>query len=230
MRTLSKLLLALGLALTLSAPAGAVVSIGLVQVGGTFNPSVGAQPGDTLVLSITYSIDPGDTVMLIEAAIYFDGSVQSFNAAGSTETAGAVNAAFEVLSPIVQSTDIGLSPYGFADGWEKANVNGWTGPCTLGACTSLGTAAFVLTGNAGVIAFGGIGLPGGTQVLDGNGVDITSDPTRVRLEYFVPEPASAVPAVTRFGLALAGVLVLSAGRLLLGRRPAPAASGYSRDR
>ena len=73
------------LALTISAPAGAVVSIGLVQVDGTYDGS-SANPGDTLVLNITYALQPGDAVTLVDPALVFDGFVSSFDAAGSTET------------------------------------------------------------------------------------------------------------------------------------------------
>jgi len=51
-----------GLALTMSTSAGAVVSIGLVQVGGTFDIGNGANPGDTLVLKITYSLERIGTI------------------------------------------------------------------------------------------------------------------------------------------------------------------------
>jgi len=208
MRTLASWLLLLGLALTLSAPAAAVIRIGLVQVGGTFDPLVGGNPGDTLVLSITYSMDPGDTATLIDPALVWNGSVQSFNAAGSTETGFAAWSGGTVaLNPIAVGDITEAGHPGLADGWEKATTisGGATTPCVFGACTSLGTAAFVLTGSAVVIGIGAVGMPFGTVVGDGNFNDITSDPTKVQLGYFVPEPTTA-------GLLGLGLLALAAAR------------------
>jgi len=185
MRTVTKLLLALALALTLSAPARALVKIDLVQVGGTYRSWNGIQPGDTLVLNITYSIDPGDYITGLAAGIVFDGSVQSFNAAGSTETGVALWSGGSYALNNLAVGDIGLNPLDpyQALGWEKASTvsGGGTAPCAFGACTSLGTAAFVLTGGYGVIAVGNVGLEGGTAVGDSTFMDIAGNPALVSL-------------------------------------------------
>jgi len=206
MRTLTKLLLMVGLVLTMSTSASAMITIGLAQVGGTYD-GVSANPGDTLVLNITWSI-AGETITTIDPGLVFNGAVSSFNVAGSTETATALNAAFGGLVPIIQGTDIALSPAGIADGWEKAAAGGWTGPCTLGSCTSMGTAAFVLSGTSGVVAIGGIGLNGGTVVGDAAAQNIAGNPALVTLGTFtiVPEPTTA----SLLGLGLLGLTV--AGR------------------
>jgi hypothetical protein len=200
MRTLTRILVAVGFALTLSTSAGAIVSIGLVQVGGTYD-GILANPGDTLVLDITYAFQVGDTITLIDPAIGFDGAVSSFNAAGSTETGIACWGAW-CLEP--GDDDIGLLPGypSYAGGWEKGNLSGGgaVGPCTFGACTSMGTAAFVLSGQSGEIRVGGIGLPGGTVIADGTFVDITGISNLGTFTVF-PEPTTA----SLLGLGLLGL-------------------------
>ena len=63
----SKLALLVGLALTVSTTAGATVTLSLMQVGGTYD-GVKANAGDTLVLSLQYSI--GELgVILIDPSI-----------------------------------------------------------------------------------------------------------------------------------------------------------------
>jgi len=213
MQTLTKILVTVALALTLSTSAGAVVSIGLVQVGGTYD-GILANPGDTLVLDITYGLQFGVGVVLIDAGIVFDGSVSTFDAAGSTETGVAYWNGGELPVGPVATGDIGLvTPY-LADGWEKAATGGvgltyeWFGPpCVFGACTSMGTAAFVLSGQSGVIAIGGVGLPGGTVVGDGTFVNIAGNPALVSLGAFtiIPEPTTAsLLGLGLLGLAAAG--------------------------
>jgi MYXO-CTERM domain-containing protein len=208
MRTVSKLCLALVPALSVSTPAAAIITIGLVQVGGTYSASVGAKPGDTLVVSIWWSVGPGDTLALIQPAIVFDGSVQSFSpdvygSPPGLSTEDLYPATFAGPSGPPASKrdmnfltygDIGLNPLdpNMAVGWEKAAPpTGWViGPCTAGSCSSLGTAFFVLSGLPGVIAIGGVGQPGGTLVLDSTFTDIAGDPTKVRI-LPLPEPATA---------------------------------------
>ena len=204
MRTLTNLLLMLGLALTIGTPAGAIVSIGLVQVGGTYD-GILAHPGDTLVLDITYAFQASDTITLIDPAIGFDGAVSSFDAAGSTETGIACWGSW-CLEP-GEIGDIGLLPGypSYAGGWEKGNLSvGGPGPvCTFGACTSMGTAAFVLSGQSGEIGVGGIGLPGGTVIGDGTFQNIASNSALVSLGSFtiIPEPTTA----SLLGLGLLGL-------------------------
>jgi hypothetical protein len=230
-RSLTKLSIIIALALSVSTPAAAVISIGLVQVGGTYSASTGAQGGDTLILSITWSVGTGDTLASIQPALVFDGAVQSFSpdAYGpllgmSTEDYYAATFAGPTGPPaskremnFVTYGDIGLDPLNpnMANGWEKvAQPGGWViGPCTAGSCTSLGTAYFVLTGAPGVIAIGGVGQPGGTQVLDSTFTDIAGNPALVSLGTWVtvgppgypPEPATA-------GLLGLGLVALAAAR------------------
>jgi hypothetical protein len=211
MRAFTRLSIMVGLALTISTSAGAVVSIGLVQVGGTLDGWVGARPGDTLVLSITYSLQPGDSVTLIDPAIAFDGAVQSFDAAGSTETGFAAwSGGTYALSPIATG-DIALVAPNLANGWEKGSTvaGGGTSPCVFGACTSLGTAHFVLSGEWGIISIGGIGQPGGTVIGDGTFQDIAPiSNLGTFLIMGVPEPTTA----SLLGLGLIGLTVASRRR------------------
>jgi len=185
-----------GLALTVSTTAGAVVSIDLVQVGGTYD-GISAVAGDTLVLDIRYSLEPGDSVTLIAPAIVFKGWQVSFDAAGSTETGFAAwSGGLVALNPVATG-DIGLVTPTLANGWEKstATAGGASSPCVFGSCSSLGTAAFVLTSNySDVISIGGIGQPGGTVILDGTFQDITSISnlgTFIVVGMWIPEPTTA---------------------------------------
>jgi hypothetical protein len=161
----STLALLVVLALTISTTAGAeYVTISLVQVGGTYD-GVQAHPGDTLVLDIQYTVgDQG--VILIDPTIAFGAEVTSFDGGTETGVAGWSNGAY-ALSPIATG-DIALSPFdpNWADGWEKASsvAGGAFEPCVGGACTSLGTASFTLSGQAGVIGFAPEGPAGGTVV------------------------------------------------------------------
>jgi hypothetical protein len=205
MRTLTKLLLMVSLALTVSTSAGAVVSIGLVQVGGTYSATVGPQAGDTLVLNITYGLQPGDAVTLVDAGLVWDSSVTSFT--GGTETAFAAWSAGAVALNPIATGDIGLVTPTQADGWEKATTLGGGGssPCVFGACTSLGTASFVLSGNGGSISIGAVGVPFGTVIGDGTFQDITAS-SSLGTFTMIPEPTTA----SLLGLGLLGLTV--AGR------------------
>jgi len=211
--TLAKLLITVGLALTMSASAGAVVSVGLVQVGGTYDPTVGAHAGDTLVLNITYSFESGDAVWFIDPAVVWDGAVSSWDAAGSTETGFAVwNGGTIAFNPIVVGDDLLYPPppgtENLANGWEKTAPGGTalSAPCVFGACTSMGTAAFVLSGTGGVISIGGIGQNGGTYIFDATYEDITliSNLGSIRI-IPNPEPSTAL-------LVALGLVGIAAGR------------------
>jgi hypothetical protein len=202
MRALTKLLLVFALALTLSTPAGAVVSIGLVQVDGTYDGS-SANPGDTLVLNITYALQPGDAVTLLDPAIVWNVPMATFHPELSTETGPAYcgpgpDPCFE---PILTG-DIWEPVPGLADGWEKGTTiaGGGTSPCVFGACTSLGTAYFVLSGSSGTFAIGAVGLPYGTVIGDGTFVDIAGI-SNLGTFTVIPEPTTA----SLLGLALLGL-------------------------
>ena len=209
MRTLTKLLLMVGLALTMSTSAQAIISVSLVQVGGTYVAGA-ATAGDTLVLDIQYNITGASATTLIDPGLVFNGAVTSFNVAGSTETAFAAWAGGAgAISPI-GTGDIALVS-GIANGWEKGTTGTpASAPCVFGACTSMGTAAFVLSGTSGVISVGGHGINGGTTITDGAGADITLNGALVSLGTFqivaIPEPTTA----SLLGLGLLGLTV--AGR------------------
>jgi hypothetical protein len=147
----TKLVFLVGLALTASANAGAW-TLSLVQVGGTYD-GVGANPGDTLVLDIQYSL--GDSsVILIAPTITWDASVASFD--GGSETGFALWSDGSVLLDAIVTGDIAQVAPNLAGGWDKGTTlaGGATAPCVAGACTSLGTASFTLSGVRGVIGFG----------------------------------------------------------------------------
>jgi hypothetical protein len=161
---LPKLALLLGLALTVSANAKAdeLVTLSLVQVGGTYD-GVKANPGDTLVLNIQYTIGDGGTT-IIDPGIVWGAEVASFD--GGTETGFAAWSDGAVALNPIATGDIALVTPNLANGWEKGTTiaGGASSPCVFGACTSLGTASFTLTGQGGVIGFAPSGIPGGTVV------------------------------------------------------------------
>jgi len=194
MRNLTKILVIVGLGLSLSTSAGAVISVGLVQIGGTYSATVGGSPGNTLELNITYSLQPGDTVTLIDPALVFDPAVFELIPEFSTETGFAAWSAGGVALNPIATGDIALVTPGLANGWEKGTTiaGGGSSPCVFGSCASLGTASFLfLTSASGeTIAVGGVGQPGGTVIGDGSFVDITH---LANLGTFtvIPEPTTA---------------------------------------
>jgi len=195
-----------GLALTMSTSAGAIINIGLTQVGGTYD-GVSANPGDTLVLNITYDITGASATTLVDPSLVFNGSVTSFDVAASTETGYAIWGAGNLAN--IGTGDIALVTPQMANGWEKGTLAApGTVPCVFGECTSMGTAVFVLSGTSGVISIGGVGAAGGTVVGDGTFVDIAGDPAQVTLGTFtvIPEPTTA----SLLGLGLLGLTI--AGR------------------
>jgi hypothetical protein len=207
MRRLAKLCLVIGLAMTLNTSAGAVVSIGLTQVGGTYSASLGANAGDTLVLDIGWSLQPGDAITGIDPGVVWDDAVASFDAAGSTRTPDW----YWGDPPIIIMSGIPpddvprqVEPYR-ATGWGKYTTvaGGVPDPCVYHpSCYSLGTAAFVLSGSSGVVAIGAVGLPYGTVITDGTFMDI-SGISSLGTFTIVPEPAAA----SLLGLGLVAVAI-----------------------
>jgi hypothetical protein len=211
-RKTTRLLAAVGLALFAAGPATADVSVSLVQIGGTYSASVGAAPGDTLVLAIDYGITNTGTltaVTLVDPSLQFDPTVATL--VGGVET-GSVNFSSPVstvyaspiaFAPIAQTSDIKTVLAGdgstVANGWEKATLiaGGVTAPCLPGVaifCTRLGNATFTLSGTAGVIDTGGVLGPVrfGTVIGDGAFQDQAAS-AGVTLGTFaiVPEPTTA---------------------------------------
>jgi hypothetical protein len=225
MRTLTKILLMVGLALTISTSAGAVITIGLNQVGGTYNALTGAVAGDTLILDITWSVGTGDTLALIDPGLVFNGAVSTFvgdqwappyPSPGSSEsyTATFGPALLKNKMTNIARYDIGVNVAysNMANGWEKAAPPGGfvTGPCTTGSCASMGTGVFILSGAGGIIAVGGVGMGGGTVVADGTFIDIAGNTALVSLGSFtiIPEPTTA----SLLGLGLLGLTVAGRSR------------------
>jgi hypothetical protein len=211
MRSTSKITLLVGLALTLGTTAGASTVLSLVQVGGTYD-GVQAHAGDTLVLSIQYNLAYSGGVLsttLIDPTLTWGAEVTSFD--GGTETGFAAWSGGDVALNPIATGDIVLVTPNLADGWEKGTTiaGGATTPCVFGACTSLGTAYFVLlTGVGTPIRVGAIGQPGGTVILDGDGADITASQNLGSLCPFlceIPEPATgSLLALGLLGLAAIG--------------------------
>jgi len=183
-----------------------VVSITLTQVGGTYN-GISSNPGDTLVLEIGYSLEPGDAVTLIDPTLEFFAA--AFDPDGSTETDFALWSGGMVLLEPIATGDIALVSPNRANGWEKETTiaGGGSTPCVFGACSSLGTAAFVLSGRGALIRVGAVGQPGGTVIRDGTFVDIAGISnlgTFCVVECVVPEPTTAsLLALGMIGMAAA---------------------------
>jgi len=217
MRTLTKLSLMIGLALTVSTTAGAEwEAISLVQVGGTYD-GVQANAGDTLVLSIQYTVgDEGPT--LIDPSISWGAEVASFD--GGTETGFAAwNGGSYALNPIATG-DIALVSPNLANGWEKGSTvaGGAFEPCVFGACTSLGTVSFTLSGLGGVIGLAPDWIPFGTVVGYGEPcITIPEEKCWNEIPFTViSEPATAVPSLSRVGVVSLGGLFLAFGLVGIG--------------
>jgi hypothetical protein len=196
MRTLTKLSLMVGLALTVSTTAAAV-TISLVQVGGTYDPEYWVNPGDTLILEIRYSLEPGDAVTLIDPTLVFVPAAHAFNPGGSTETGFAAWSGGAIALLPIATGDIALVSPNRANGWEKGTTieGAASTPCVFGACSSLGTASFVLSGFEGTIRVGAVGQPGGTVILDDTFVDIAASQslgTFHIMGWFIPEPSTGL--------------------------------------
>jgi hypothetical protein len=141
----------------------APVVITLAQIGGTYDPAIGSLPGDTLVLDVGYAILGTDAfVTAIIPAIAFDPGVASFTggsqsgaalwSGGAVALADAAPGSFAVHS---------AGPLDYVSGLGKVatSAGGANAPCVFGACTSLGTLSFVLTGDPGVFDPGAVFVP-----------------------------------------------------------------------
>jgi hypothetical protein len=209
MRTLTKILMVAALAMTVSSSAGAIVTVSLTQIGGTYN-GISAVAGDTLVLQVDYAITGGTMVSIIDPLVAF-GAEAAFNS--GTETGPALwegglasfaplNAGFQLVS-------------GGVDGLEKATTFaggvGTPGSCIFdanpgGSCGTLGTLSFTLSGLAGVLDLGAIvqPTPFGTIIADGAGNDITAGQSLGTFSI-IPEPTTAsLLGLGLLGLTLAG--------------------------
>ena len=213
MRTLTKIMLATVLALSVSSSASALVNITLTQIGGTFAGGV-ATPSDSLVLQIDYTITGGTMVTAIAIALDV-GGVATLGA-GSTETAAALwefgaTSAAPIGAP---GTDITTLAPGQITGWEKVALAAWGTPTSCiydatpgGSCGTLGVVVLHLTGAAGVIDTGSILAPtaGATVIGDATFQDITAA-QNLGTFTIIPEPTTA----SLLGLGLLGLTV--AGR------------------
>ncbi len=195
MRFLNRIVLTVGLALTVASQAGAV-TVSLVQIGGTYN-GISAVAGDTLTLDIEVTLGPADAVTLVDPAITFGAEVSAAvpgGPFGACPSALACEEAFNfvnavLLAPIgAAGADITIVAASQLDGWEGQTLNpaGAPGPATF----SLGQATFTLSGASGTIAVGAVGLPFGTVIGGAGFADITGVST---LGVFtVPEPGRKV--------------------------------------
>jgi hypothetical protein len=214
MRTLTKILMTVALAMTVSSSASALVNVTLSQIGGTYD-GLGSSAGETLVLAIDYSFTGGSTVTIIDVAI--DVNTVATLVSG-TETASALweNGAVGAAPFGVPGADITTLVPGQLDGWEKSNLAAWgtAGTCIFdaapgGSCNRMGTVTLTLTGLAGVIDTGSILAPiaGATVIGDAAFNDITASQNLGTFTVLsaVPEPTTAsLMGLGLVGLTLAG--------------------------
>jgi len=158
------------------------------------------------VLQIGYSLQPGDAVTLLDPAVVWNVPMATFYPDLSTETGSAIWSGGAVSADPIATGDLWEPVPGLADGWEKAALvaGGWTTPCVWGACSSMGTAYFVLSGIGGTFAIGAVGLPYGTVIGDGTFVDIAPI-SNLGAFTIIPEPtAASLLGLGLIGLAVAG--------------------------
>jgi len=211
MRTLTKTLLTLAMALAVSSPASALVNLTLTQVGGTYD-GVGDSNGDTLVLDIGYSFTGGTLISSALAVAFNLGTWATLDVGNSTESGAALWEFGGVSAGPVGAAGADIQTIGAsAIGWEKTAFSNWgtAGSCVYGACSSLGTIALVLTGTPGVVDMSTFlaPAPGGTAIFVG-GVDVAASQNlgTFTIVSVVPEPTTA----SLLGLGLVGLTV--AGR------------------
>ncbi len=112
MRILNRIVLTVGLALTVASQAGAV-TVSLVQIGGTYN-GFSAVAGDTLTLDIEVTLGSADAVTLVDPALTFGAEVAAalgggpFGACTAAEPASGL--AWETSSIVVNG--VLLAPIG----------------------------------------------------------------------------------------------------------------------
>ncbi len=205
MRILNRIVLTVGLALTVASQAGAV-TISLVQIGGTYD-GISAVAGDTLTLEIEVTLGPADAVTLVDPAITFGAEVAAAlpggGPFGACPSALACEASFNfvngvLLAPIgAAGADIGIAAAGQLDGWEGQTLNpaGAPGPATF----SLGQATFTLSGASGTIAVGAVGLPFGTVIGGAGFVDITGVSTLGSFTVLAPDCEAEITKIARPG-------------------------------
>jgi len=196
MRTLAKILIAVGLALAVSSTASATISITLTQTGGTYD-GVSVTPSDTLVLAISVEMQAGDALTGVFAELVY-GGVGGFNS-GTEQPFNFINAV--LLTPIgTPGADIVDTPGVKVIGWEATTLatTGAPGPATF----LIGTATFHLNGSGGVISVGANSIVGGA-----NFVDITGS-SNLGTFSIVPEPTTA----SLIGLGLLGLTVAGRNR------------------
>jgi hypothetical protein len=151
-------------------PVTAPVVITLTQIGGTYDPALNPSPGDTLVLDIGYAImGTDDFVTAILPAIAFDPAMASFTGGSRSGIALWSDGAVALTDVGPESFEVhSAGPLDYVSGLGKvdASATGANAPCVSGACASLGTLSFVLTGDPGVFDAGAVRVPtpSGTQI------------------------------------------------------------------
>lgn len=199
MRTLARILAAVGLALAVGTTASATISVDLNQIGGTYaGEGLAVVAGDTLVLEIVVSSDglgPDTGLTIADTPILYAGVANP----GGTAT----EAAFHFINGVVMTP---LST-GFGDsgtvvtGWDMQTLSAPGAPSVPAWSTQLGTFTVTLTGATGVITFDAT-----TTIAGANFVDITGASNLDSFQVgIIPEPTTAsLLGMGLLGLTIAG--------------------------